>query len=64
MMTIFLLGLTALIGVTMVSAALPLPTPPPVVYLRAETPAESGGGDIGFALLIFVMLALVVAMAV
>lgn len=64
MMTIFLLGLTALVGVTMVSAALPRPTPPPVVYLRAETPAEAGGGDLGFALIIFVVLALVVAMAV
>ncbi|WP_322494655.1 hypothetical protein [Chloroflexus sp.] len=64
MMTIFLLGLTALMGVTVISAALPRPTPPPVVYLRAETPAEAGGGDLGFALIIFVVLALVVAMAV
>ncbi len=31
MMTIFLLGLTALVGITVVSSALPRPIPPPMV---------------------------------
>ncbi|MCS6887570.1 hypothetical protein [Chloroflexus sp.] len=63
MMTLFLFGLTVLLGATVISAALPRPTPPPVVYLRAEAPAEASGGDIGFALIIFVVLALIIMLA-
>lgn len=65
MMAIVMFGLAVLLlGATVIGATLPRPTLPPVVYLRAEAPAEAGGGDLGFALIIFVVLALVVAMAV
>ncbi|WP_298814843.1 hypothetical protein [Chloroflexus sp.] len=63
MMTMLLLGLTVLLGATAIGSALPRPSLPPVVYLRAEAPSDSGNGDLGFALIIFVTLALVVAMA-
>ncbi len=62
-MMLVLLGLF-LIGATVFSVVAPRSPAPPVIYLRAESPAEAGDrGGAGFALIIFAVLAMVVALA-
>lgn len=41
----------------------PSPSTPPVIYVRTEVPPHTGEGDAGFGLLIFLILAIVVALA-
>lgn len=63
MITLALLGLIVFVGATVVGIALPRPVSPPVIYVRTEVPPHNGEGDAGFGLLIFLILAIVVALA-
>lgn len=64
MLTIALFGLTIVLGVAALGATAARPILPSVIYLRAEAPVDAGSGDLGFAIIIFAILALMVVLAV